>query len=153
MMQLSRLFDGFSSVFSSFHEGKMGGGHYFASLDDKSWEQVFCKSLYMVLQFTAIIGSVPQRGTRIGSPAQARNERSAGLMIIAYRHRGDPRGHTSTVCAAPLSTLRAFARESYPCERILALPFSDEEEKKKIMGRLPLLTKIANAQNCPSDIK
>ena len=30
--------------------------------------------------FFVVDGSVPQRGTRMGNPAQARNERSAGLL-------------------------------------------------------------------------
>ena len=45
--------------------------------------------------------SVPQRGTRMRNPAQARNERSTGASHASPWQRGDPRGHTSIVCVVP----------------------------------------------------
>jgi len=93
----------------------------------------------MVLRFAAIMGSVPQRGTRMGNPAQARNERSAGLRILGNHQRGDP-----LAFSAPL-------RETHIRVNPFAIPFSEEEERRKwswaiILGCFGLLmTKIANA--------
>ena len=49
--------------------------------------------------FFVVDGSVPQRGTRMGNPAQARNERSTGLYVVHLWQRSAPKGHTSILCA------------------------------------------------------
>ena len=56
---------------------------------------------HLIGLFVASEESVPQRGTRMSSPVQARDERSAGDgEIIVYGLRSDPRGHTSILCAS-----------------------------------------------------
>ena len=44
--------------------------------------------------FFVVDGSVPQRGTRMGNPAQARNERSTGLLSRASFSNEVPRKGT-----------------------------------------------------------